>query len=106
MGLQTVTAYLRERPLVWAVPVTVIIALAGTGEMIFREDVRLLYETNGDIIEIWQRADEASPRDLLGWWTGVWIECGSPYYRPLVSALLYIEYVLFGPNWRAFCIMT
>lgn len=106
MGLQTVTAYLRERPLVWAVPVTVIIALAGTGEMIFREDVRLLYETNGDIIEIWQRADEASPRDLLGWWTGVWIECGSPYYRPLVSALLYIEYVLFGPNWRAFCIVT
>jgi hypothetical protein len=105
MRVQEMLAYLHARPLVWAVPVTVIIALAGTGDMIFREDVRRLYETNGDVIEIWKRADEASPVDLLRWWTGVWIERDSPYYRPLVSALLYFEYVFFGPNWRAFCIV-
>ncbi len=106
MRPQRVVTYLSARPLAWAVPVTVIIALAGTGDMIFNEDVRLLYETNGDIVAIWKGAEEASPADLLRWWAGVWIERDSPYYRPLVSALLYFEYVLFGPNWRAFCIVT
>ena len=95
-----------ERPLRWAVPLAIVIALAGTGDMIFREDVRVLYETNPDIVSILGNAQRAGPGDVLGWWTGVWIERDSPYYRPLASMLLYAEYLAFGRAWRPFCVVS
>jgi hypothetical protein len=94
------------RPLLWAVPLAVAIALAGTGGLIFREDVRLLYQTNGDINAILLGAERASAGDVLGWWTGPWIEYGSIYYRPLASTVFYLEYLAFGRAWRPFCIVS
>jgi hypothetical protein len=106
MVLHKVVAHLTNRPLIWAVPLTVAIALGGTADMIFDEDARRLYETNGDIVAIWEQAEQASPASLLDWWTGVWIEPTSPYYRPLCSALFYLEYLAFGRQWRPFCLVT
>ncbi len=99
-------AWFSKQPLRWALPLTVVISLAGTADMIFREDVRRLYETNGDIAAIMQNAANATPASVLKWWTGVWIEPSSPYYRPLVSALIYAEYLAFGGRWRGFCLVT
>jgi hypothetical protein len=95
-----------SRPLLWAIPLAVAIALAGTGGLIFREDVRLLYETNGDINEILSDAAQASPGSIIDWWTGSWIQHGSTYYRPLASMLFYGEYLAFGRAWRPFCIVS
>jgi hypothetical protein len=97
---------LLERPLLWAVPLAVAIALAGTAGMIFREDVRRLYEANGDIQSILRYAGEARTGDVLSWWTGVWIEQDSFYYRPLASILMYAEYRAFSGAWRPFCIVS
>lgn len=106
MSARKLIGWLANRPLYWAVPVTIAIALAGTGDVIFREDIRQLYETHGDIVAILQGAQQASTADVLRWWTGVWIEHSSPYYRPLASMFFYAEYALFGPRWRPFCIVT
>lgn len=95
-----------ERPLLWAVPLVVVIALAGTADMIFDEDVRRLYESNGDIASIIKGAEQAGPLDVLRWHVDVWIEADSPYYRPLVSALFYAEYQFFGTSWRPYCIVS
>jgi len=97
---------LLERPLLWAIPLAVAVALAGTADMIFREDVRRLYETNPDIVSILGNAEKAGPSDVLSWWTDVWIEHDSPYYRPLASMLMYAEYRAFGEAWRPFCIVS
>ncbi|MBM3501410.1 MAG: hypothetical protein FJX74_22375, partial [Armatimonadetes bacterium] len=95
-----------NRPLRWAIPLAAAIALAGTADMIFREEVRVLYEPNGDIQSILRHAEEAGPGDVLSWWTGVWIERDSPYYRPLASMLMYAEYLAFGRAWRPFCMVS
>jgi len=99
-------ATLRDRPLLWAIPLTILIALAGTADMIFRDDVRHLYESNADIADILRNARQASPSSIPTWWTGVWIEPSSPYYRPLASLLFYTEAKLFGGAWRPFCIVS
>jgi len=97
---------LLERPLLWAIPLAAAIALAGTADMIFREDVRRLYETNGDIVSILRHAEEARAGDVWSWWTDVWIEEDSPYYRPLASLMMYAEYHAFGGAWRPFCLVS
>jgi hypothetical protein len=97
---------LRERPLLWAVPLVVVIALAGTADMIFREDVRRLYEGNADIQDILMYARQATPATMLRWWSGVWLQASSSYYRPLSSMLIYAEARLFGGAWRPFCIVS
>ncbi|MGQ9731421.1 MAG: hypothetical protein ACUVX8_09115 [Candidatus Zipacnadales bacterium] len=106
MRLLRVLRAVSDHPWHWAVPLTVVMTLAATGDMIFREEVRKLYETNGDIQAIWRAADQATLADVIGWWTGVWIEYDSPYYRPLASMLFYGEYLLFGRHWRPYCIVS
>ena len=106
MSARKLIGFLADRPLYWAIPVTIAIALAGTGDPIFREDVRRLYQTNPDIVDILEGARTASATEVLGWWTGIWIEYSSPYYRPLASMLFYAEYLAFNGQWRPFCIVT
>jgi len=101
-----------RNPLTWAIPLAVAIALAGTADMIFREDVRLLFggdathQGNDDIEEILRHAQSATGRDIARWWSGTWIEESSPYYRPLASIFIYGEYLAFGRQWRPYCLVT
>jgi hypothetical protein len=97
---------LRDRPLLWAIPLTVVVALGGTADMIFREEVRRLYETNADIAEILRYAESATPADIPRWWAGTWIEISSPYYRPLASTLFFVEAKLFHGAWRPLCLVS
>lgn len=96
----------RIAPFSWAIPLAAAISLTSTGDIIFREDVRVAYEANGDIQEILECLSKATPADVLDWWTGQWVQRGSAYYRPLASMLFYAEYLVFGHNWRAFCLVS
>jgi len=79
-------------------------ALAATARF-WREDPYELYLARGhyDSFTILNSARAATARQWLGWWTGSWIESGTPYYRPLTSTLIGLEWRLFGGNVLGFC---
>ncbi len=80
-------------------------ALLSTSELVFDPIAQSLWAGNGDSIGIAEGAERAELSDILGWWSGPWIQ-GKMYYRPLSSMLFYIEGQLFSTDFRSYCIVS
>ena len=80
-------------------------ALLSTSELVFDPIAQSLWAGNGDSIGIAEGAERAELSDVLGWWSGPWIQ-GKMYYRPLSSMLFYIEGQLFSTDFRSYCIVS
>ena len=80
-------------------------ALLSTSGLVFDPVAQSLWAGNGDSIGIAEAAERSELGDVVGWWTGPWIQ-GRMYYRPLSSMLFYVEGQLFSTDFRSYCIVS
>lgn len=83
----------------------VTISLATTAFPVFDQATQDFYADSPDSVGIIVRAEEATVGEALRWWYGPWIQ-GTPYYRPLSSWVMWLEYLVAGRNFQAFCVFS
>jgi len=92
---------------IWAgAAICAMIGLATTAHPVFSPRVLAHYADSPDSVNIAESAEAATPRDLLRWWTGSWIQRGSTYYRPLSSILFWLEHRAFGRNFQGYVVVS
>jgi len=84
----------------------VAIALVATYYPVFDRRTQILYSTNPDALQIIKGAKDATTEDVIGWWTGHWIQENSHFYRPLSSMLMWAEYHLWGRDFQKYCVLS
>lgn len=98
--------HLARRQLIVGMALAAGIGLLATCWGVFSPRVLQHYADSPDSIGIARWAEQATGDDMLRWWTGVWIQADSPYYRPLSSFLFWLEYQLFGLNFQGHVILS
>ncbi len=83
-----------------------VIGLAVTAHAVFSPRVLAHYADSPDSVNIAESAEASTPRDILRWWTGSWLQKGSVYYRPLSSILFWLEYRAFGWDFQGYVIIS
>jgi len=84
-----------------------VIGLAATAWGVFSPAVLEHYSDSPDSVGIAWWVKRAGPPEMLGWWTGRWIQEDSPpYYRPLASFLFWAEYRLFGMDFQGHVVVS
>jgi len=96
----------RDRWYLGGLLLCIVLGLAATAYGVFSPSLRKLYARNIDSVEIATCAEGATSADIAGWWTGVWIQPTSPYYRPLSSMLFWLEYKAFGMNFQGHVLVS
>lgn len=84
----------------------VVVGLSLTGPAVFSPGVRAFFADSPDSVDIARYAAQATPGDVLRWWSGVWIQASAAYYRPLSSLVLWVEYRAFGTDFTAYAVVS
>ncbi|MCD6351766.1 MAG: hypothetical protein J7M26_06575, partial [Armatimonadetes bacterium] len=85
--------------------VAVLMSLATTADPVFNQRTQDFYADSPDSVNIADWAGRSTLRDALSWWYGPWIQ-RTGYYRPLSSWIIWIEYLLAGRSFQAFCAVS
>jgi len=93
-------SYPPRRQLIAGLVAAITIALAITAHAVFSPAVLAHYAESPDSMGIAGWAADATAPIIASWFTGVWIQADSPYYRPLSSVAFWLQYKAFGYNFQ------
>lgn len=96
----------RQRAYRGALLFSVLVGLAATGYGVFDPHTLEVYSDSPDSVDIAQCAEKATWPDILRWWSGTWVQSGSPYYRPLSSMAFWLQYKAFGWDFQGYVIVS
>jgi len=92
----------RSRYATAAVIVAVVVSLLTTAQPVFDPGTQDFYADSPDSVRIADMAARVTLREALGWWHGQWIQ-QTPYYRPLASWVIWVEYLVTGGSFAGLC---